>query len=181
VPQAAIFELKTRTIKRLGQEMDIIAEQVPRLWVRRIPTLVLAYHESGLFTDINPIDVRPLMTKWEEDNQKALSKLAALLREIIAAVNAEPSKKLEITMNAFKSELCFREQLEDAPALFPTWTAQKWEEWLAQGRDAESSDVLSSSDEDHEEDVGHKLKRGESPVQDLTICDEECGYCGYCK
>lgn len=56
VPQSAVFDLKTRSIKKM--DVDTIAEELPRLWISQIPNFILAYHTQGVFNDIQIHDVR---------------------------------------------------------------------------------------------------------------------------
>ncbi|PYH77636.1 hypothetical protein BO82DRAFT_435737 [Aspergillus uvarum CBS 121591] len=55
----------------------------PRLWVSQIPTLVMTYHDRGLFTDIRVQDMREQITQWERDKQELLGRLAWILHELV--------------------------------------------------------------------------------------------------
>lgn len=109
VPQCAVFDLKTRTIKRQGGEAAIMAGEIPRLWVRQIPNFILGFHDNGRFVDIKVKDIREDVLAWEAEQQPKLRRLAKLLQRIIEAVEAAPLKKMEITMDEGKNELHFRE------------------------------------------------------------------------
>ena len=73
------FDYKTRTIKK---EIDM-TDLTPRLWLSQIPTLVVGYHERGLFDDIRVRSMREEIVQWERDNEVQLRKLVSLLHELI--------------------------------------------------------------------------------------------------
>lgn len=106
IPQSAIFDLKTRSITREGAEDKAFSAQLPRLWVRQIPNLILAFHKQGDFQTVNVNDVTNAISTWEDLNQKPLRRFAELLRRIIAAVNKAPEGKMEITLSKRGGE-CF--------------------------------------------------------------------------
>ena len=54
-PQSSVFDLKTRSSRK--QRDEIMAEQLPRLWVRQIHKFVLAFHMSGRFDPPDVLDV----------------------------------------------------------------------------------------------------------------------------
>ncbi|KAK3396793.1 hypothetical protein B0T20DRAFT_356452, partial [Sordaria brevicollis] len=89
VPQAQIFDLKTRSIK-VREKNKILEDELPRLWVTQIPNFILAYHTSGKFypSDIEIRDMRPDVKQWEEKHSedKTLAKLAALVRMLVEMV-----------------------------------------------------------------------------------------------
>lgn len=86
VPSRATFDLKTRAIYRKAEEAEIIASEMPRLWLRQTPTLILAYHKYGVFCDINVQDVRAGVVKWQDENQEILARFAGLLERIVGFV-----------------------------------------------------------------------------------------------
>ncbi|KAF5657234.1 hypothetical protein FHETE_10534, partial [Fusarium heterosporum] len=113
VPQNSVFDLKTRSVMRRGN--DHLGEQLPRLWIAQITQFLLAYHERGLFRDEN-IEIKNIkadVDEWEDMNQPALRRLAALLRLIIDRVGKSKDGKLEIVWSNGNS-LEFRKQLPDA-------------------------------------------------------------------
>lgn len=89
VPQAQVFDLKTRSIKA-RENKNTLEEELPRLWVTQIPNFVLAYHTRGRFfpNDIEIRDVRPDVKRWEKDrsDDKILAKLAAVVRKLVGMV-----------------------------------------------------------------------------------------------
>ncbi|KFY67379.1 hypothetical protein V496_01570 [Pseudogymnoascus sp. VKM F-4515 (FW-2607)] len=76
------LELKTRVIHKRIE----IREVAPQLWISQTPKLVRAYHQRGTFQVPEVEDVAAVIKTWEEDNQRDLRKLAALISEIIDMV-----------------------------------------------------------------------------------------------
>lgn len=81
IHQRAIFDLKTRSIKRKGN-IDM-SEFLPRLWANQTPNFILAWHRSGNFDEIEIKDVRDDISNWEIANTKALAKFRSILKELI--------------------------------------------------------------------------------------------------
>lgn len=184
VTQAAIFDLKTRSAKRMDQ--DVLEEELPRLWISQIPNFVLAYHERGTFKDIRVQDVRGDVQKWELGNEDTLRQLATLVRQITSTVKGRADKRLEVRRKEV-DVLEIREQMSDAPAALPdemkTWwingdldksdgfgdaSSSEDELYLSAGSDTEGGAPLFDSDDESE--------------KDYTACSaEDCGYCGCCR
>lgn len=87
IAQNDIIDIKTRSMidfktKAVKKEIDM-TDLTPRLWVSQIPTLVVAYHERGLFDDIRVQDMRDEVMRWERDNEEVLRRLAWLLNELL--------------------------------------------------------------------------------------------------
>ncbi|KAK5707961.1 hypothetical protein LTR97_000500 [Elasticomyces elasticus] len=128
VPQEAVFDVKTRSIKK--KDEDILAGELPRLYMRQISNFVLAFHERGLFREENIIvrDITGDLKDWEEMHESDLAILGALIRKIVEIVKALPEKKYEVSY-AGAGGLEIHDVLEDAPsALSPllrgVWAAQ---------------------------------------------------------
>jgi len=96
VPQQAVFDLKTRTIRKKEQEEEIIAEQLSRLWVSQTPNFVLAYHRQGKFEDIEIKDLRNEVDEWESENEEVLRRFAVLLRKICNLARNSEDGRIEI-------------------------------------------------------------------------------------
>ncbi|KAH6621643.1 hypothetical protein B0J18DRAFT_346852, partial [Chaetomium sp. MPI-SDFR-AT-0129] len=81
IPHSTLFDLKTRSIRTRPTQSTILAGELPRLWLSRVPKLILAYHTRGLFPkeDIEILDVREEVDKWEEQNKKELERFSAVL------------------------------------------------------------------------------------------------------
>ncbi|KAL9615080.1 MAG: hypothetical protein Q9167_000503 [Letrouitia subvulpina] len=111
VPRAAIFDLKTRSIRK-KEDQDTLREQLPRLWVSQIPNFILAYHDSGVFDEIQVCNVAQEIESWERENQGTLRRFAFLLRKIVSFVTSMEHKKLELHRREL-GVLEIREQTKD--------------------------------------------------------------------
>lgn len=92
IPLESTLEIKTRKIKmrkiktpNFHHPLDI-GDVTPQLWVSRTPKLVRAYHKNGAFRTPELEDVAARIQRWEERNQKTLSKLAGLIKRILIVV-----------------------------------------------------------------------------------------------
>ncbi|OLN96711.1 hypothetical protein CCHL11_02291 [Colletotrichum chlorophyti] len=148
VPQKAIFDLKTRSIKR--KDEDFLGEELPRLWVAQTPNFILAYHERGTFTDINNMDVSEKVNDWEKSMNKELSLLAALLHRLVGIARSQRGTRLEISRQDLET-LDVRAQCTGLAPPFEVETMSRWEDWL-------TSHALSAGGE---KDGIHKTDRDE--------------------
>jgi hypothetical protein len=184
VDQSLIFDLKTRSVRK--KQEDTLSEVIPRLWVAQIKKFILAYHEYGLFNDIRILDVSSELRDWEESQQDALSKLAALIHRITGLVRKELSGKLELCYSRV-DVLEIREQLPDAgnalsPAVRALWTAPRTtgnSKPAKEDRDKREpgSDLKYSSDFGKSGN-SDQIVWADEPKWDFTACSESCGYCG---
>ncbi|KAK2002736.1 geranylgeranyl pyrophosphate synthetase [Colletotrichum falcatum] len=175
VPQAAVFDLKTRTIKRKGE--DFLGEELPRMWVAQIPNFILAYHQRGTFTETEVMDVSEKIKVWEKSKQRELSRLAALLHRIVDLAHASRDGRLELIRQEV-SKLDFREQLPEVSLAFSADMMAKWKDWLApdvegkvRGANSRAADVEKEAEDEFSWTVGD---------DDYTACSENCSYCGKC-
>ncbi|KAF2233486.1 hypothetical protein EV356DRAFT_524461 [Viridothelium virens] len=185
----ALFDLKTRAAYRKGE--DTLAEELPRLWISQIPNFILAYHDYGVFEDIQVTNVREEVLKWERENQDTLQQFAVLLRKLIEVARSMPGEVIEVR-RAESDTLELREYAEEVPplALPPKLEARWLGESIApqspldedKGRGLEEDDldyaagggVMIDSDED--------WYQSEESEKDYTACSaEDCGYCGHCS
>lgn len=169
VSQDQIFDLKTRSFRKKETETleDTLGGQLKRLWVAQIPNFILAYHNRGVFDDINIRSIEEEVRKWEMSHVDLLSRLAALIHHIIGLVRARPDHKLELR-HSVVGTLEVREQLEDAGDALSKDGRLLWENGGGQRdrEDAYSNDGEGSDD-------GSEL--------DFTACSaHDCGYCGRC-
>ncbi|KAJ4858251.1 hypothetical protein T069G_06518 [Trichoderma breve] len=173
--QQSVFDLKTRSIKLI--ENDTLAEELPRLWLARIPNFILAHHTRGTFNKIEIADVREDVQDWEKSHQQDLSRLSTLLHRIIATALEKEGTLLEIVKSQ-GGPLEIRKRLPDAGVAFSDQVKDQWLQWLGHSDDVEEADdggekcgdCGSDSDSDSDSDGG-----------DFTACNEECGYCGKCR
>lgn len=169
--QESVFDLKTRSMKLI--ENDTLSEELPRLWLARIPNFILAHHTRGTFNNIEIADVREDVQDWEKSHQQDLSRLSTLLHRIIATALEKEGTLLEIVKSQ-GGPLEIRKRLPDVGIAFSDQVKDKWLQWLSD--DVEEADDGGKScgdcgnDSDSDSDAG-----------DFTACNEECGYCGKCS
>ncbi|KAG5948946.1 hypothetical protein E4U53_006084 [Claviceps sorghi] len=179
--QDSVFELKTRSIKQDSEQNALKEYQLRYLWLRQVPNLVLAYHNSGTFTDIRVMDVRSDVRKWEERRAPEIKKFIGLLRQIVDAARdgAADDDRLEITYEEGANSVCIREQEPGLPELLPQATLERWETWLNERYlshfDWDDDQPGFEDASDDESDDGYER------LDDYTACDDECGYCGECE
>lgn len=186
VKQERIFELKTRSIRRkqgLSFE-DTFQDHLSRLWVSQTPKFILAYHDHGLFQEINVNNVVDDIKGWERDQAANLSRYAALIHHIIGMVKSRPDGKLELR-HVIPGELEVREQLSDAADALSRPIQAMWRR--AKKQHGSESFAHSGDDDDNDNDndtsEGIEHDEWEADVEpDYTACSaEDCGYCGRCS
>jgi hypothetical protein len=164
VPQNAVFDIKTKH----GKYPIDMAEIFPRLWVCQVPNLILAYHDRGIFSDIRKQDLRSEISKWEENKEEALSKLALLMQKIVAFAKVHSDVKLEIVRNE-GADLEIREQADQGNDGLSQTSKARWTAHL----DISPTESFKPGHEGGLED--------DEEEPDYTACsEEECGYCGRC-
>jgi hypothetical protein len=183
VPQAAVFDIKTRSITKAKE--DVLADEIPRLWLRQIPNFILAFHERGLFKDVQVMDVREQMAEWESSNGDALRIFSKILAMIVSHARRRPDTRFEVCCR-HQGVLELREVGGEPSAALPDDLKRVWSGGGGQNVDADGGaesddghvdDYLGSDTDDASDDVGFN-----SDVEpDYTACAERCGYCGCCK
>ncbi|KAF6828880.1 geranylgeranyl pyrophosphate synthetase [Colletotrichum musicola] len=171
VPQSAVFDLKTRSCVRKGQ--DFLGQELPRMWVAQIPSFILAYHSRGVFNDVEIMDVSEKVKAWERTMNRELSLLAALLHRIIDLVRDSRHGRLELNRQAL-ADLEVRAQTPGLSAALSAEMMAKWESWLAS---AASEDEDDTGDEKGGSVLSWSDGEGD---EDYTACSKECSYCGRC-
>lgn len=94
IPYAATLELSTN--RKFKKEPWTIERKMVDLWLSQTPNFVIALHESpqqgkiagprkAIFKDIKHIPMAEKLAQWEQDNAKALEKLAVVLKQVIDA------------------------------------------------------------------------------------------------
>ena len=198
VPQAAIFDLKTRG--SYSKSLDVLQDQLPRLWLAQIPNFILAYHDRGMFVpeDVHVQDVQKDLHNWEQENQQDIKQFGWLLREIIAAARARKDGKLEVYRKELH-KLELREQHMEEHVLpvelILRWTTSAFanqtgsaDDKPPQDSDEGSTGTAYSDARSYVESYGPdsdldplELSDDESE-KDYTACSaEDCGYCGHCS
>ena len=92
VDQAAAVEVKTRAAHKVLDMNSVL----PRLWISQTPNLIAAYHRGGRFDDVQILDVRKDISRWEEQNSGNLRKLNTLIRRIIDTVQKTITTKCHV-------------------------------------------------------------------------------------
>ncbi|RMY00130.1 hypothetical protein D0868_09172 [Hortaea werneckii] len=197
IPQSAIFDLKTRSIRRRNE--DHLEEQLGRLWANRTPNFVIAFHDRGLFSDIRKQDVQAKVDRWESEHTTELRMLGRLVEQIVKCCAASSDGRCEV-LNGEIGEL----QLREVGGQFPRALPQDLKSLWTQG-DPRTSSSLHDADaeadaqkgveaQDDEESDGERFgeedcgkgaeEDGWSSDEELdyTACSaEDCGYCGHCR
>jgi len=92
IDQGAAIEIKTRAAHKVLDMESVL----PRLWMSQTPNLIAAYHKGGRFDDVQIIDVRKDLEKWEERNSVNLRKLDAVIRRVIDTVQNTIAMKCRV-------------------------------------------------------------------------------------
>ena len=112
VSQSSVFDIKTRSSWKPRD--SVMAEQVPRLWVRQIHKLVLALHYKGDFDHAEVLDISGIMGDWERKSASTLRTLTRTVGDIRDAAMTVKGRKIEVrgtdTSNMEFRELSEREQ-----------------------------------------------------------------------
>lgn len=176
VPQSAIFDLKTRSIRK--KDSDVLGEELPRLWVSQIPHFLLAFHKAGVFglEEMQIRDVRENVAKWEENERDSLRQLAALLKLLVAFARTRPDGRFELVHEEGRRVLELREVCDDVLRTLPPTLCKRW---TKEGLDADDDDKPSSLRTD-DQDKYTDLNWDTGSEKDYTACDAKCGYCGSC-
>lgn len=180
VSQDQIFDLKTRSFRKKETETleDTLGEQLKRLWVAQIPNFILAYHNRGVFDDVNVMAIQEELHEWEVDHIDLLSRLAGLIHHIIGLVRARADHKLELRHIAV-GVLEVREQLKDAGDALSKNGRLLWENG---GDQIKREDSSSLDGDDWDNDCLDRDRWEDGSEPDFTACSaNECGYCGRCS
>ncbi|KAK7510213.1 uncharacterized protein IWZ02DRAFT_427691 [Phyllosticta citriasiana] len=182
VAQNAVFDLKTRSTKRIDQ--DVLGEEIQRLWLSQTPNFVLAYHDWGTFKDIRVDDIRKNIDVFENQHQEKLAQLATLLRKISTLAKARPDKKLEVRRKEL-DVLEIREQANGSSEVLPEDVKEWWMDGAAASPGKNASDEEFFSSPASPEDgviVSDSDAESERSELDYTACSaSSCGYCGHCR
>ncbi|KAG9841635.1 hypothetical protein KCU98_g8736, partial [Aureobasidium melanogenum] len=83
VPHSALFTLHCASEKSASSRLSLSNDQLLRLWVTRIPSVITAYYDANVnVTSITYTDIRSRIREWERENQHTLVKLSALLKDV---------------------------------------------------------------------------------------------------
>lgn len=178
VPQTALFDLKTRSFRK--KDSDILGDELPRLWLSRVPNFVLAFHRSGVFDleEIQTRNVQEEVKKWEKEHIDSVRQLAALLKLLVAFARDVPDGRFELVHEEQGRDLQLREVYGDVNRALPRALSDRWIKIDSTGNDLEELTASNPETSDEEAAMGW----GSESEKDYTACDaESCGYCGHCK
>ncbi|KAI0866573.1 hypothetical protein F4860DRAFT_457759 [Xylaria cubensis] len=180
VPQESILEIKTKS-QAWGEIQK--GEHLPRLWIRQIPNFVTAYHNHGMFQDVQVSNVRKDLIDWETQHQDDLKRFATILHDLITEVKRASHLRLEI-YRAGTGPLQLREREDTTGEALP----KSWRDrWAAMPQP--SSEHSTNRDDSDEDSDTYPLTRASSEGSDssandfsfdYTACSIDCGYCGHC-
>ncbi|RAO66680.1 uncharacterized protein BHQ10_002692 [Talaromyces amestolkiae] len=125
IPQCAVFDLKTRSIKR--SNVDTLSEELSRLWIRQVPNFVLAYHTFGNFNDIRVRDVRQELMQWEHAQKPGLLRFATLLQMVVSFARSVEDGKLEVEFEQDSNILNLRSPGGVVGSVLPSSITDKWD------------------------------------------------------
>ena len=181
IPQAAVFDLKTRSIRKKDQ--DTLGEELPRLWLAQLSNFILAYHTSGVFEEIQTRNVHHEVEDWECENEDTIRRFVVLLRKIVAFARSTADRKIEVRSSEV-NVLELREQTGDVRQTLSAGIEARWIDGNVDGSNASSDephgqDLRTSSEP---EDGNDYSDWDEGSEKDFTACSaEDCGYCGHCS
>ncbi|KAK3706486.1 hypothetical protein LTR37_012696 [Vermiconidia calcicola] len=125
IPQSAIFDLKTRSVMRKGE--DHLDEHIQRFWVNQTPNLILAFHDRGLFSDIRVESVRFRVEAWEHEYEKVLQRLSNAVDKTVAFVKSTPDGRCEVRRSSKDSGVLeIRDVGGEAPSALPGDLRKRW-------------------------------------------------------
>lgn len=182
IDPSLIFDLKTRSHKKVLQLEETIEGELPRLWAAGINNFVVAFHNRNVFDDIRIMQVGDMVEQWEADNQQTLAELAALIHHVKALARDRPDGKLELC-HSEAGILEIREQLPDAGDALSATTRDLWlDSALQWDEDADGVEIVNSStDNEGTDDEGSAIGWDDGEHNDFTACSaDSCGYCGRC-
>ncbi len=190
IPQNDVFDIKTRSqfdfkTRTVKKEIDL-TDILPRLWVSQIPTLIVGFHDRGLFEDIRLQDMKKELEEWQQNNEGNLRQLATLLLELVDFASSSTTKlevcrsqagPLEIRRLAGESAGAVPDELK------AVWTVDRDNE-EDDGGEGESSGVSRSrgnTTSNRSCSPENYAESDDGSEKDFTACSaEDCGYCGHC-
>jgi hypothetical protein len=89
VEMSSTLEIKTRVAHR---KLDM-TEVSSQLWISQTPKLVIAYHQNGIFNNIQVRDMTDELCAWEKAKERDLCRLNWLLKKIIEVVKNSADRK----------------------------------------------------------------------------------------
>ena len=160
---------------------------LPRLWMSQTPNLIAACHKGGRFDDVQILDVRRDLKKWEERNAVNLRKLDAVIRRIIDTVQNTITMKCRVKRTNSGELEVWELDISHQSAL-PDDLCHKLREEDHEDENDRSKQTGPGSpardfgeDYDDFEDAHEYYDREDESDKDFTACSSEhCGNCGHC-
>ncbi|KAI1266291.1 geranylgeranyl pyrophosphate synthetase [Xylariaceae sp. FL1019] len=169
------FELKTRSFKRRDKHEELLAEEIPRLWLKQVSRFIAGYHTYGRFEDIVIANVQSDILTWETKHTEELKRFASLLDLVIQFARDRNDSRLELVHAEGSSTIDIRLQTPDVSPMLSHDASRRWTKWLT--GDDEDNRACEHVVGDH----GNQANHVDSVSSlDYTACDDECGYCGQC-
>ena len=180
IPQEATFDLKTRSAWRV---VNVLEEEMPRLWLSQIPNFITARHSRGVFHQIEIENVKEAMKDWKNKHNVEVGRFCWLLNKIMEVARAHDDGKIEVCCKG-SGGLELRHQDSADHGVLPGELRDRWLDQLGQDIVAEGSGSPGGVSLDGDvivEDDGRPIQSLEEGDEDYTACREECGYCGRCS
>lgn len=183
IDQGAAIEIKTRAAHKVLDMESVL----PRLWMSQTPNLIAAYHKGGRFDDVQILDVRRDLKKWEERNAVNLRKLDAVIRRIIDTVQNTITMKCRVKRTNSGELEVWELDISHQSALPDDLCHKLREEDHEDENDRSKQTGPGSPARDFGEDYddfedAHEYYDGEDESdKDFNACSSEhCGNCGHC-
>ncbi|KAF2112086.1 hypothetical protein BDV96DRAFT_498594 [Lophiotrema nucula] len=180
VPQASIFDIKTRSGKY--QKNIDMSDILPVLWLKQFPNFIIAYHDGyGLFKDIREQDVRADIQAWEDENREGLHKFVALLRKIVQIAKDNEGGRLDLYSPSAERLEIRKQHVDDNSSTLPPDLRAVWE-----GNTSEDGAEEEVENDSEQGNTGHHNfpidSDSDDASPDYTACSpDSCGYCGRCS
>ena len=183
VDQRASIEIKTRAAHKVLDMGSVL----PRLWMSQTPNLIAAYHRGGRFDDVQTVDVRKDLEKWEKRNSVNLRKLDAVIRRVIDTVQNTITMKCRVKRTD-SGELEIWELDINHQSALPEDLCHKLREEGVEGESDRSKQTgqgryerdLGEDSDDFEDAYEYDDGEDESDKNFTACSSEHCGNCGHC-
>lgn len=98
IPQHAIFDLKTRSIKTKDRMINDMEQFYPRLWANQTPNFVLAFHQWGKFekSNIHVKNIADEIKAWEKRSSSILRRLGGILKKLVDLSKMKGTARFEV-------------------------------------------------------------------------------------
>ncbi|KAL2851567.1 hypothetical protein BJY01DRAFT_244900 [Aspergillus pseudoustus] len=184
IPQAAMFDLKTRSSRELK---DVMNGELARLWLAQVPNFVVGFHNRGVFNDVRVENIRKEVEDWEKTQKSQLRKLAALLRTLTAFARGQPGGRFEVVFEGGGGELKLREIGGAVNCCISDALKQRWSRAGLKETQLDEGETLREGQTSGRDELAEEERRScgwsddSESEKDFTACSaSSCGYCGHC-